>query len=210
MDLPKGVVLVLSGPSGSGKGTILSKLKEENRDITFSISATTRVPRMGEIEGVHYFFKTTKDFENLIKQGELLEWVTYCDNYYGTPRGFVLEHINEGKDIIIEVEVEGALNIKKNYPECVLVFVMPPTYEELIKRISKRGTETEISLSKRMDIALKEIKESEQYDYVIINDDIDDALINLDSILQAEKLKINRNKDFMNSILKEGMAYERS
>ena len=209
MDLQKGVVLVFSGPSGSGKSTMLSKLKEKNENLSFSISATTRLPRSGEVEGMHYFFKTTDAFEESIKNDDLLEWVTYCDHYYGTPRDFVLEQINQGKDIIIEVEVEGALKIKKNYPESVLVFVVPPSYEELIHRISKRGSESQKNLSKRMEIALKELKKAEEYDYIIVNDELNNAIRSLDSILFSEKLKINRKKSFLDSILKEGMSYER-
>jgi guanylate kinase len=208
LDNKRGIVLVISGPSGSGKGSILSKIKEEDKKIVYSVSATTRLPRENEIDGLHYHFKTIEQFEKLIKNGEFIEWVSFCGNYYGTPLRQIKDSIDEGKDILLELEVEGAKKIKENIPESVLVFVMPPSYDELKSRISNRGTESKDSLKMRMESALNEIRVAKDYDYVIINDEIEEATKSLNALLLAEKLKVKRNVIFMNSILSEGLNYE--
>jgi guanylate kinase len=205
----QGIVLVVSGPSGTGKGTILSKFREENKDVMFSISATTREPRASELDGVHYFFKTKDQFEHMIGNGQLLEWVNYCGNYYGTPCDYVNDNISKGKDIILELEVDGAMSIKKNLPESVLVFVMPPSYDELKMRISNRGSETRESIDKRMHSALNEISRAKYYDYVIVNDQLNQAIENLNAVLIAEKIRVKRKKSLLDSILMEGLNYER-
>jgi guanylate kinase len=208
LDNKRGIVLVISGPSGSGKGSILSKIKEEDKKIVYSVSATTRLPRENEIDGFHYHFKTIEEFEKMIKNGEFIEWVNFCGNYYGTPLKQIKDSIDDGNDILLELEVEGAMKIKESIPESVLVFVMPPSYDELKSRISNRGTESKDSLKMRMESALNEIRVAKDYDYVIINDEIDEATKSLEALLLAEKSKIKRNIDFLNSILSEGLNYE--
>jgi guanylate kinase len=209
MEVHKGVVLVVSGPSGTGKGTILAGFKKEHKDVVFSVSVTTRQPRHSEVESVNYFFKTKEQFHQMIQEGQLLEWVNYCDNYYGTPKAFIMDNIKKGYDIVVEVEVEGALKIKENYPESVLVFIMPPTFEDLYHRINKRGSETEITRSKRLQTALYEVELSKRYDYMIVNKNVQLAVDQLHCILMTQKHKTIRYEEFIEKILKEGFTYER-
>ena len=196
----EGLLVVVSGPSGTGKGTVLNYLREREKSIKFSVSATTRQPRSGEVDGVNYFFKTNEEFENMIKNGELVEWVRYCDNYYGTPKKCIEDTIKSGYDCLLEIEVEGALNIKKIYPDCVSIFILPPSFEELRRRIESRGTEKPEVIEKRMEKALKEMKLIDKYDYVIINDEVEKAVNSICYILASEKLKSSRNKNILESI----------
>lgn len=195
----KGLLVVVSAPSGTGKGTLLSRLEKVNSNVRFSVSVTTRSPRENEIEGHDYFFKTVEEFKVMAESGELLEWVEYCDNFYGTPRKYIEELLFEGFDVVLEIEVEGAMNIRKFYPDCVLVFVLPPSPEELKKRITGRGTEHPEVIEKRIEIARKEIRFVDRYDYVIVNNEIQKAVDDINSILRSERLKCERNT----SILKE-------
>lgn len=200
----KGLLIVISGPSGTGKGTVLRLVKESCHNIKFSVSATTRTPRDGELEGVNYFFKTKQEFENMILNNEFAEWVKYCDNYYGTPKKWIEDNINEGYDVILEIEVEGALNIKKQFPECVTIFMLPPSLEELRHRITSRGTEEIAVIEKRLQKAKKELNFIDKYDYVTINDSIEESVKEINSIILSEKLKYQRNKEIINMIgLKE-------
>jgi len=196
----EGLLVVVSGPSGTGKGTVLNYLREREKSIKFSVSATTRQPRSGEVDGVNYFFKTNEEFENMIKNGELVEWVRYCDNYYGTPKKCIEDTIKSGYDCLLEIEVEGALNIKKIYPDSVSIFILPPSFEELRRRIESRGTEKPEVIEKRMEKALKEMKLIDKYDYVIINDEVEKAVNSICYILASEKLKSSRNKNILESI----------
>lgn len=199
-----GIIMIVSGPSGSGKGTICTELSKKREDVYISVSVTTRPPRAEEVEGKSYYFKTKEEFEEMIRNDELIEWVKYCDNYYGTPKQNIEIKRNEGKNVILEIEVEGALNIKKKYPDSVLVFVFPPNYDELIKRLKGRGSEKNEEIEKRIRRATYEMSMIENYDYVIINDDIHNAVSKLESIIDAEKCKVNRNwnkiKEFIESI----------
>ncbi len=190
----EGLLVVVSGPSGAGKGTVLKRLKDSDDSIRFSISATTRTIRQGEKEGLNYFFKTRDEFKSMIEAGQLLEWVEYCGNYYGTPKEYIETTVKEGYDCLLEIEVEGAANVKKAYPDCVLIFILPPSFEELKRRIEKRATEEPEIVAKRLQRAREEMAYIENYDYVIVNDKIEDAVENLRSILKAEKLKLNRNR----------------
>ncbi|NLM57844.1 MAG: guanylate kinase [Clostridium sp.] len=190
----EGLLVVVSGPSGAGKGTVLKRLKDSDDSIRFSISATTRTIRQGEKEGLNYFFKTRDEFKSMIEAGQLLEWVEYCGNYYGTPKEYIETTVKEGYDCLLEIEVEGAENVKKAYPDCVLIFILPPSFEELKRRIEKRATEEPEIVAKRLQRAREEMAYIENYDYVIVNDKIEDAVENLRSILKAEKLKLNRNR----------------
>lgn len=198
-----GLLIVVSGPSGSGKGTILNKLGVTNKKVLFSISATTRKSREGEVDGVNYFFKTVEEFKSMIEDGELVEWVEYCNNYYGTPKKFIEEATRQGFDVILEIEVEGAANIKNKYPGCVLVFILPPSFEELKSRIVNRGTEDNKVIEKRLQRAKEELTYLNHYDYIIVNDELQDAVDGLNSILRSEKMKFNRNSDILDIYKKE-------
>ena len=191
----KGLLIIISGPAGSGKGTIVSRLREL-APFDFSVSATTRSPRPGEQHGVHYYFVDKTDFENKIKEGEMLEYAQYVGNYYGTPRKPVEDALNEGKNIILDIEVQGALQIKEKMPEAIMIYVLPPDYETLLARIRGRGTETEEVIQKRMNQAKTEIRTFPRYDYVVINRDggIDRAAQDIISILYAEKMRTLRNE----------------
>lgn len=196
----EGLLVVVSGPSGTGKGTVLNSIRQKESNIKLSVSATTREPRTGEVDGVNYFFKTNEEFEAMIKNDELVEWVRYCDNYYGTPRKYIEDTVKSGYDCLLEIEVEGALNIKKMYPDCVSIFILPPSFEELRRRIEGRGTEKPEVIEKRMEKALKEMNYVDRYDYVVVNDDIEKAVDSICYILASEKLKFNRNKNILKSI----------
>ncbi|MBQ2989535.1 MAG: guanylate kinase [Clostridia bacterium] len=192
----KGLLVIISGPAGSGKGTIVSRLREL-APFDFSVSATTRKPRPGELHGVHYYFVDKADFESKIEQGEMLEYAQYVGNYYGTPKKPVEDALAEGKNIILDIEVKGALQVKEKMPEAIMIYVLPPDYETLLARIRGRGTETEEVIQKRMNEAKNEIKTFPRYDYVVINRDggVDRAAQDVLTILSAEKMRTLRNAD---------------
>lgn len=192
-----GLLVVVSAPSGTGKGTLLGALEKINPNVRFSISATTRNPRDGEVDGEDYFFKSTDEFKKMLEHGELIEWVEYCDNYYGTPKSYIEESLRLGYDTILEIEVEGALNIRERYAESVLIFILPPSFDELKKRIEKRGTENPDTIEKRIEKAKEEIKYIKHYDYVVINDSVENAVSQINSILLAEKLRLKRNDNIL-------------
>ncbi|MDA3130668.1 guanylate kinase [Aliibacillus thermotolerans] len=191
----KGLLIVLSGPAGVGKGTVCRALRKIDTNIAYSVSATTRPPREGEVDGVDYFFKSKEEFRKMIERNELLEWAQYVDNYYGTPLQFVKDTIAKGKDIILEIEVQGAKKVKEKYPEGVFIFLMPPSLEELRERIVERGTETKDLIEKRMNVAQKEIDMMKNYDYVVENDEVDAAVKRIQAIVTAEHLKRERLMD---------------
>lgn len=199
----KGLLIVLSGPSGVGKGTLCGRLRQLSPDLVYSVSATTRAPRAGEEEGKNYFFTSRERFREMIDQGELLEWAEYVENYYGTPKRFVEETIRQGRDIILEIEVQGALQVKKSFPEAVFIFVLPPSLDELQNRITSRGTESESTISSRMQVAAEELKLLEQYDYAVVNDEIDCACMKVQSIITAEHCKKDRMMSTIKSWLNE-------
>lgn len=198
--LREGLLVVVSGPSGAGKGTLLNSIKQTEGNIKFSVSATTRTPREGEVDGVNYYFKTHEEFGRMINDNELVEWVKYCDNYYGTPKKCIEDTLKSGFDCLLEIEVEGALNIKSIYPDCVSIFVMPPSFEELKRRIETRGTEKPDVIQKRMDKALKEMLLVDRYDYVVVNDSIEVAVDSIRCILASEKLRYSRNKNIFKAV----------
>ena len=189
--LNQGLKLVLSGPSGSGKGTIVKELIKDH-NFLLSISATTRLPRLGEEEGVHYFFKTKEAFEKMIAQNELLEYANFCGNYYGTPKSFIESCVNEGKDVILEIEVQGAAQVKKMYPEAILIFIVPPTITELEIRLIGRNTETKEVIMQRLERAKEELFLYKDYNYVVINDEVQKAAESIRKIVHAEKLRSHR------------------
>lgn len=203
MGIDKGLLLVLSGPSGVGKGTVCKALRPKMPNLVYSVSATTRKPREGEVDGVNYFFKSKEEFEQMIQQDELLEWAEYVGNFYGTPRKFVEDTLASGKDVILEIEVQGALQVKQKFPEGIFLFLAPPDLEELQSRIVGRGTESEDTIRKRMDMARYEIELMDQYDYVVVNDVIDSACSRIDAIITAEHLKKERQIEKYRRWLKE-------
>lgn len=194
--MKKGLLFIISGPAGSGKGTIVKRVREL-APFDFSVSATTRSPRKGEEEGVHYYFVTKEDFEKKIADGEMLEYAQYVGNYYGTPKKPVDEALAKGTNIILDIEVKGALQVKEKMPEAVMIYVLPPDYETLLARIRGRGTETEEVIQKRMTEAKTEIKTFPKYDYVVINRDggIDEAAADVLAILRAETMRTSRNAE---------------
>lgn len=198
-----GFLLVVSGPSGSGKGTVCKKLLKRNKDLVFSISATTRKPRPGEVDGINYFFIDTNKFNKMVANNEFLEYALVHNNYYGTPKKFVLDNINSNKVVILEIDVQGALQIKKMYPEAVFIFLLPPTMEELKNRIVKRGTETEKDINIRMSNAFKELELVDEYDYFVVNDNLSKAVEDIESIIRAESLKVKRYNKLTDKIIKK-------
>lgn len=198
-----GLLLVLSGPSGVGKGTVCKALRERMPNLVYSVSATTRAPRTGEVEGVNYFFKSKPEFEEMIRRDELLEWAEYVGNYYGTPRRFVEETLASGRDVILEIEVQGALQVKKKFPGGIFLFLAPPDLAELENRIVGRGTESEETIRHRMQVARSEIELMDQYDYVVVNDVIECACERIQAIITAEHLKKDRQIHKFRKWLKE-------
>ena len=191
----KGLLLVISGPSGTGKGTLIKPLRKSNENIMYSVSVTTREPRKEDVEGKTYFFTDKDSFESMIENDELLEWDKYCNNYYGTPKKYIEDWINDGHDVILEITVPGALEVKKRWKDCVMIFISPPSFEELKSRILKRTAsdpQTEDDIKRRLEKARWECEQLSNYDYVVVNDDIDKALYELRSIITAEKLKSER------------------
>ncbi len=188
----KGILFILSGPSGVGKGTVRKSLFEKDTDLKYSISMTTRPPREGEVDGEDYFFKTKEEFEDLIANKQLIEYAQYVGNYYGTPKEYVQQQLDAGNDVFLEIEVQGALQVKENFPEGVFVFLIPPSLESLKDRIIGRGTETEDLVSNRLEAAKEEIEMMDHYDYVVVNDQVDTAVQTVQSIVRSEHCKRER------------------
>ena len=197
----RGILIVVSGFSGAGKGTLMKELLRRHPDTyALSISATTRSPREGEVDGREYFFISTEEFEKMIAKDGLIEYARYVENYYGTPRGYVEEKLGQGKDVILEIEIQGALKVKKAFPDTLLLFVTPPSASELKSRLVGRGTETMDVIRSRMDRACEEAQGMENYDYLIVNDDLDTCVEEMHSIIRAEHRKISRNAEFREKI----------
>lgn len=198
-----GFLLVLSGPSGSGKGTVSESLMKNNDDIIFSTSVTTRTPRPGEVNGENYFFASREEFEKMVENDELLEHAFVHTNYYGTPKKFVFDEIEKGEIVLLEIDVQGALQIKKKYKEAVFIFLIPPTMDELRSRLVKRDTETEDEIETRYRNAFKELDFVGEYDYFVINDVIDNAVKDIETIIAAEKLRVKRHKNIKKEVQAE-------
>ncbi len=202
--MSKGFLLIISGPAGTGKGTVCKQLLERNKDIVYSISATTRKPRVGEVDGVNYFFLDEDKFKEMVGKDEFLEHAYVHTNYYGTPKKFVMDEIEKGEIVLLEIDVQGALQIKNNYSEAVFVFLLPPTMEELKNRIVKRGTETEEDINRRFENAFKELDFVGKYDYFVINDKVEDAVSDIESIIKAERLRVKRHSDIKDKVISQG------
>ena len=198
--MSKGVLTVVSGFSGAGKGTVMKRLLEKYDDCALSISVTTRKPREGEVDGRDYFFRTKEEVEAMIEADELLEYAQYVENYYGTPRAYVEEMLSRGKNVILEIEIQGALKVKKAFPDTFLLFITPPTAQELRSRLVGRGTETLDVIESRMDRACEEAEGMDQYDYLIVNDDLDTCVEEVHRIIRGEHHRSTRNTGFMEKI----------
>lgn len=196
----KGIPIVISAPSGCGKDTILEQLFKINDNLAYSVSATTRAMREGESDGVSYHFHTRESFERMIENNEVLEYTEYCGNYYGTPKKAVEDMLCEGKDVILKIEVEGAMNIKKIFPECVLIFILPPSFPELERRLRKRGTETEETIAARIAQAKNELEYADKFDYLIVNGELEKAVADVNIVILSEKMASRRNTELLNSI----------
>ena len=183
----KGKLFVISGPSGVGKGTLLKKFLDKNENIKLSVSCTTRKPRSGEIEGINYFFLSEKMFKDSIENGEFLEWAKYSDHFYGTKKLYVEKKLQEGKNLILEIDTQGAFQVEKQIKDSILIFIMPPSFKELEKRLRGRNTEDESSIQKRLNFVKKEIENSKYFKYKIVNDKLESALKQLDEIFLKEK-----------------------
>ncbi len=202
----KGLLIVLSGPSGAGKGTICGVLREQMPNLVYSVSMTTREPRKGEVEGVNYFFRSVEEFEALLKEDAFLEYAKVYDNYYGTPKKHVLDLINEGKNIILEIDIQGAMKVKENFSNGVFIYIVPPSLDLLSKRLRNRGTDTREVIDRRLSLASSELALAHRYDYIVVNDELDDAVDRVRSILLAESCKLSRNKEKIEYIYKN--SYE--
>jgi len=197
----KGILIVVSGFSGAGKGTIMKELLKRYADTyALSISATTRNPREGEMNGREYFFKTVEEFEKMIEAGDLIEYAKYVDNYYGTPRNYVDEQLNSGKDVILEIEIQGALKVKERFPDTLLLFVTPPSAAVLKARLVGRGTETMEVIDSRMRRAVEESEFMDKYDYLVVNDVLDDCVEEVHNIIQSSHAKTLFQSEFMNAV----------
>jgi len=198
--MDNGLLVVISGPSGAGKGTICRRLREVMRDLKVSVSATTRKPREGEKEGESYFFIEEEEFVNRINNDEFLEYARVYGNYYGTPKEEVFKQLQNGNDIILEIDIQGALQVKKNCPRGVFIFILPPSLKELQNRIEGRGTDSKDAIIKRMQCAYDELNYAFEYDYVVLNDQVDEAVEKIQCIINAEKNRAIRKNAIINKI----------
>ena len=205
----KGILVVVSGFSGAGKGTVMKRLMEKYDGYALSVSATTRKPRPGEEDGREYFFRTRDEFEKLIEEDALLEYARYVENYYGTPRSYVEEQLQAGRNVILEIEIQGAMKIKEKIPEALLVFVTPPTVEELERRLTGRGTETSQAIADSLARAGEEAKGMDQYDYILVNDTVEECVDHLHQIIVSEHSRAFRNAEFIAGIQEQTKAFQK-
>ena len=205
----KGILVVVSGFSGAGKGTVMKRLMEKYDGYALSVSATTRKPRPGEEDGREYFFRTRDEFEKLIEEDALLEYARYVENYYGTPRSYVEEQLQACRNVILEIEIQGAMKIKEKIPEALLVFVTPPTVEELERRLTGRGTETAQVIADRLARAGEEAEGMGQYDYILVNDTVEECVDHLHQIIVSEHSRVSRNAEFIADIQKQTKAFQK-
>ena len=202
----EGLLIVFSGPSGVGKGTVLREYLQEHPNVKVSVSATTRSPRPGEVDGVHYHFLSREQFQEMIQQDGLLEYACYSGNYYGTPKAAVQEQLNMGNHVVLEIEVQGALQILKKYPQALLIFVMPPSYQELERRLRERNTESEEEIQRRLQTAIQEMAQADQYDFILLNDQVPLAEERLDAIVQAAPYLKRQMKSMIDEVLHDAQT----
>lgn len=199
----QGTLFVISGASGTGKGTVIKKLIDNHKsDMFLSVSATTRLPRTGEVNGIHYFFKTEEEFSELIENDGLLEWACFCGNYYGTPRKTVEGMLSRGIDVILEIEIQGAMKIKKKDIGAKFIFILPPSFDELRRRLTDRKTETCDVIEKRLETARDELRFATEYDYVVVNDKVENAVEQIENIINAEKCRVHKNFNLISEVQK--------
>lgn len=191
----RGILIVLSGPSGAGKGTICAALRKEMPNLVYSVSMTTRAPRVGEEEGVSYFFRSKEEFQQLIEEDAFLEYAKVYDNYYGTPKQHVMNLLSEGKSVILEIDIQGAMQVKERFSEAVFIYIVPPSLDILSNRLRDRGTDATDVINKRLSKASSELALAHRYDYIVVNDELDEAVEKVASILRAETCRIKRNKE---------------
>lgn len=199
----RGILVVLSGFSGAGKGTIVKRLLGDYDRYVVSVSATTRRPRPDEKEGEAYFFKTEQEFESMINEGAFIEYARYVDHYYGTPRSYVEEQLAAGKDVILEIEIQGALRVKEQFPDTLMLFVVTKDTETLVERLTERGTESEEIISGRLARAVQEAEGIGDYDYLVVNDDLDACVAKVHALIEAERCRVSRNMDFVKKMQAE-------
>ncbi|MDF2874193.1 MAG: gmk 1 [Sporomusa sp.] len=196
----QGILIVISGPSGTGKGTICRELLRSNPRLKYSISATTRPPRVGEVDGVNYLFTGINQFKTMIENGELLEWAEVYGNFYGTPRQYVLDQLKCGYDVVLEIDTQGAMKVKDNFSQGVYVYIVPPSLDELADRIYKRGTDSPDVIQNRLSCASGELKLAHNYHYIVVNDQVAAAVQRIETIITAEKFRAERNSDLIDSL----------
>ena len=201
--MSRGVLAVVSGFSGAGKGTIMKSLMAKYDNYALSVSATTRNPRPGEEDGREYFFRTKEEFEEMIRQDQLIEYARYVENYYGTPKAYVEEQLSAGRDVILEIEIQGARKIKKKFPEAVLIFVTPPSAGELRNRLAGRGTETPEKIAARLSRAAEESKQMDDYDFILVNDEVDRCVEEMHALIQAMHARTENHKTLIEKIKEE-------
>lgn len=196
----QGILIVVSGPSGTGKGTICRELLRSNPQLKYSISATTREPRVGEVDGVNYLFVAKSQFKAMIDSDDLLEWAEVYGNFYGTPRHYVLEQLKNGYDVVLEIDTQGAMKVKDKIPEGVYIYIIPPSLDELADRIYKRGTDSLETIKKRLNCANSELAQAQNYHYIVVNDQVETAVQKIETIITAEKFRADRNTDLISSL----------
>jgi len=196
----EGILVVLSGPSGTGKGTVCKELLHRCSRLHYSISATTRQPRLGEVDGVNYHFVVREQFREMVEQDQLLEWAEVYGNFYGTPRKYVEEQLRQGKDVVLEIDTQGAMKVKKKFSHGVFIFLLPPSLDELASRIWKRGTDSPDAIKHRLSSVSEEFQQIENYEYVVVNDNVEQAVEKIKAIIAAEKCRVVRSRQLIGSI----------
>ena len=199
----EGLLIIISGPSGAGKGTVYNEVVARRPNIKKSVSVTTRNPRPGEVEGVHYYFRTLEQYQEMIAKGEFLETASVYCNYYGTPKAPVLKMLADGNDVMFEIDTLGAEQIRKKYPNSITIFLMPPSFEELERRLRGRGTESEEAITRRLGLARSELSKYKLFDYIVFNDNVENAIEGVISIIDAEKSKTARNETIIKKLLNQ-------